>query len=62
MQIMNGKRQEEWRRNQVLELTSKGHTQTEISSILQISISTISRDLSVVTDAVEVDSAEFHYR
>jgi DNA-binding CsgD family transcriptional regulator len=45
---MNGKRQAEWRRNQVLELTSKGHTQTEISNFLQISISTISRDLSSI--------------
>ena len=47
---MNGKRQAEWRRNQVLELTSKGHTQTEISNILQISISTISRDLSFIRE------------
>jgi transposase len=42
---MNGKRQAEWRRNQVLELSSKGLTQSDISKILQISISTISRDL-----------------
>ena len=47
---MNGKRQAEWRRNQVLELTSKGHTQTEISNILQISISTVSRDLSFIRE------------
>ena len=47
---MNGKRQAEWRRNQVLELTSKGQTQTEISSILQISIATISRDLSFIRE------------
>lgn len=50
MQIMNGKRQAEWRRNQVLELTSKGHTQSEISNILQISISTVSRDLSSIRE------------
>jgi hypothetical protein len=42
---MNGKRQAEWRRNQVLELSSKGLTQSDIAKILQISISTISRDL-----------------
>jgi predicted transcriptional regulator len=47
---MNGKRQAEWRRNQVLELTSKGHSQSEISNILQISISTISRDLSFIRE------------
>ena len=50
MQKMNGKRQAEWRRNQVLELTSKGHSQAEISNILQISISTISRDLSSIRE------------
>ena len=62
MQIMNGKRQEEWRRNQVLELTSKGHTQTEISSILQIGISTISNIIYCCHNEDKVDSAEFHYR
>ena len=50
MQKMNGKRQAEWRRNQVLELTSKGQTQTEISRILQISLATISRDLSFIRE------------
>jgi hypothetical protein len=50
MQKMNGKRQAEWRRNQVLELTSKGHSQTEISNIMQVSISTISRDLSFIRE------------
>jgi DNA-binding NarL/FixJ family response regulator len=37
--------QVEWRRRQVFELSSKGHTQTEIARILQISESTIGRDL-----------------
>ena len=50
MQKMNGKRQAEWRRNQVLELTSKGHSQSEISNKLHISISTISRDLSCIRE------------
>ena len=50
MQKVNGKRQAEWRRNQVLELTSKGHTQSDISNMLQISISTISRDLSSIRE------------
>ena len=47
---MNGKRQTEWRRNQVLELTSKGHTQAEISNTLQNSIATVSRDLSFIRE------------
>jgi predicted transcriptional regulator len=37
--------QVEWRRRQVFELSSKGQSQTEIARILQISESTISRDL-----------------
>ena len=40
---MSTKMQVEWRRRQVFELSSKGQSQTEIS--LQISESTISRDL-----------------
>ena len=32
MQKMEGKRQAEWRRNHVLELTSKGNTQSKIST------------------------------
>ena len=50
MQKVNGKRQAEWRRNQVLELTSKGHTQSDISNMLQNSISTISRNISSIRE------------
>ncbi|MFL6434315.1 MAG: sigma factor-like helix-turn-helix DNA-binding protein [Nitrososphaeraceae archaeon] len=42
---MSTKMQLEWRRRQVFELNSDGQSQTEISRILQISESTISRDL-----------------
>jgi hypothetical protein len=35
----------EWRRNKVLELSSQGHSQPEIAKILQISQSTVHRDL-----------------
>ena len=59
MQKMNGKRQAEWRRNQVLELTSKGHTQSEISNILQISISTISRDLSFIREEAKTNIRKY---
>jgi DNA-binding NarL/FixJ family response regulator len=45
MQEMNTKTQVEWRRRQVFELSSKGHSQLEIAKTLQISESTISRDL-----------------
>ena len=36
----------EWRRAKVLELTSKGNSQTEISGILHVDLSIISRDIS----------------
>jgi predicted transcriptional regulator len=42
---MSTKMQLEWRRRQVFELSSKGQSQTEIARTLQISESTISRDL-----------------
>jgi predicted transcriptional regulator len=46
VQKMSTKMQQvEWRRRQVFELSSKGQSQTEIARILQISESTISRDL-----------------
>jgi DNA-directed RNA polymerase specialized sigma24 family protein len=45
VQEMSTKMQLEWRRRQVFELNSEGQSQTEISRILQISESTISRDL-----------------
>jgi transposase len=35
----------EWRRSKVLELSSQGHSQPEISKILQISQPTINRDI-----------------
>ena len=38
----------EWRRNKVLELASKGNNQSDISKILQISQSTVNRDLSYI--------------
>jgi hypothetical protein len=37
--------QVEWRRNQVLELSSKGHSGTEIARILQVDKSLVSRDM-----------------
>ena len=36
----------EWRRSKVLELNSQGHSQPEISRILQVSLGTVNKDLS----------------
>jgi hypothetical protein len=38
----------EWRRSKVAELNSQGHSQPEISRILQVSIGTVNRDLSIL--------------
>jgi transposase len=38
----------EWRRSKVAELDSHGHSQLEISRILQVSIGTVNRDLSIL--------------
>ena len=35
----------QWRRNKVLELSSEGHSQPQIASILQVSLGTVNRDL-----------------
>src|SRR6266540_6010325 len=40
----------EWRRSQVLELGSKGHSQTEISKILHVDKSIISRDVALIRE------------
>jgi Trp operon repressor len=36
----------QWRRDKVLELSSQGHSQREISTILQVSLGTVNKDLS----------------
>jgi hypothetical protein len=41
-------RQIQWRRSKVVELNSQGHSQPEIAQILQVSIGTVNRDLSVL--------------
>jgi predicted transcriptional regulator len=38
----------EWRRSKVAELDSQGHSQPEIAKILQLSIGTVNRDLSIL--------------
>ncbi len=45
---MSSKTQVEWRRAKVLEMISKGNSQTEIAGILQVDLSIISRDVSYI--------------
>src|SRR5512133_3137747 len=42
---MSTKMQVEWRRTKVLELLSKGNSQSEIAKVLQVDLSIISRDV-----------------
>jgi len=42
---MSTKMQVEWRRNKVLELLSKGVSQSEAAKVLQVDLSVISRDV-----------------
>ena len=56
------KKQMDWRRNKVRELFSRGYSQFEISNILYISQSTISRDINYIQNKVnkkDVDSNDF---
>jgi hypothetical protein len=46
--VESSQRQIEWRRSKIAELDSQGHSQPEISCILQVSIGTVNRDLSVL--------------
>ena len=46
--VESSQTQIEWRRSKVAELDSKGHSQPEIASILQVSIGTVNRDLSIL--------------
>jgi Trp operon repressor len=38
----------QWRREKVLELSSQGHSQRDISTILQVGIGTVNRDLAYI--------------
>jgi hypothetical protein len=38
----------DWRRSKVLELNSQGYSQPEIAKILQVSLGTVNRDLSII--------------
>jgi hypothetical protein len=48
IKVESSQRQLEWRRSKVAELDSQGHSQPEISRILQVSIGTVNRDLSIL--------------
>jgi DNA-binding NarL/FixJ family response regulator len=41
--------QPDWRRSKVLELSSQGYTEREVSEVLKVSDSTVHRDLVFIT-------------
>ena len=49
----------EWRRRQVFELSSKGQSQTQIAKTLQISESTISRDLEYLREQAKTNFKKY---
>ena len=46
----NERQRIDWRRSKVLELSSQGHSQPEISHILQVSLGTVNKDLSYLRE------------
>ncbi len=49
----------EWRRNKVLELSSEGHNQPEIATILQVGLGTVNRDLSFLRQQAKVNIKKY---
>ena len=47
------RRQIEWRRAKVLELSSQGHTQREIADIIHVGIGTINRDMGYLRNEAQ---------
>jgi ECF sigma factor len=43
-----GRQNLEWRRSKVIELNSQGYSQPETARILQVSLGTVNRDLSII--------------
>jgi predicted transcriptional regulator len=48
----------EWRRSKVLELNSQGYSQPETAKILQVSLGTVNRDLSIIRQQARKDIEE----
>ena len=54
-QELNGTKQALWRKNQVLDLSSKGLSQADIARTLQVNESTISRDISSLNAQAKIN-------
>jgi predicted transcriptional regulator len=49
----------EWRRSKVLELSSQGHTQSEIAAVLQVTQPTVNKDLAYLRKQAQ-DNLQYH--
>ena len=50
--------QVQWRRDKVQELCSKGHSQREISQVLQVGLATVNRDISYLRNQANTNEYE----
>ena len=50
--------QVQWRRDKVQELCSKGHSQREISQVLQVGLATVNRDISYLRNQTNTNEYE----
>ena len=57
--VESSQMQIEWRRSKVAELDSQGHSQPEISRILQVSIGTVNRDLSILRQQAKANIKKY---
>ena len=57
--VESSQRQIGWRRSKVAELDSQGHSQPEISRILQVSIGTVNRDLSILRQQAKANIKKY---
>ena len=48
-----------WRRNKVLELSSEGHNQHQIASILQVAIGTVNRDYQILKKLAQANISKY---
>ncbi|HET7283330.1 MAG TPA: hypothetical protein VFI70_01470 [Nitrososphaeraceae archaeon] len=49
----------QWRRGKVMELSSQGHSQPEISKILQVGLGTVNRDLSYLRQQSKISIQKY---
>jgi hypothetical protein len=56
------RRQIEWRRTKVLELSSQGHSRREIADTIHVGIGTINRDMAYLrNEAQELRDRHYHH-